>query len=233
MNFSCIPFGDSGILIQFETKICESINRKVTLITSEIEKKLKEEIIEVVPSYSNLLVIYDPLKNGYFQLIEKINSIKLDTKTGNGRAKDHEVINIPVCYEGDFGIDIEYVAKCNNLTVKEVISIHSKPNYLIYMLGFTPGFPYLGGMSSKISTQRLESPRVIIPSGSVGIAGNQTGIYPIDSPGGWRIIGRTPFKLFEPRKNPPVLLKAGKYLKFHPISFDEYKEFSNKVAEDG
>lgn len=123
-----------------------------------------------------------------------------------------------------FGIDIKNVASYNNLTVDEVIKIHTSREYLIYMLGFTPGFPYLGGMDERIATPRLEVPRTKIYGGSVGIAGSQTGVYPIDSPGGWQIIGRTPLKLYDENREEQILLRAGDFIKFVPITLDEFIE---------
>jgi KipI family sensor histidine kinase inhibitor len=133
-----------------------------------------------------------------------------------------ETIEIPVCYGGDFGPDIEFVAQTHDLTVEEVIRIHSEPEYPIYMIGFTPGFPFLGGLPEKLHTPRLETPRTVVPAGSVGIANAQTGIYPIDSPGGWQLIGKTPLKLFDLQRSNPILLKAGDALKFKPITIYEY-----------
>jgi inhibitor of KinA len=129
---------------------------------------------------------------------------------------------VPVCYGGEFGPDLEFVAKHNGLTEQEVIQIHSSGEYLVYMIGFAPGFPYLGGMSEKIAAPRRTSPRLKIPIGTVGIAGLQTGVYPIETPGGWQLIGRSPEQLFRPHANPPSLLQAGNLVRFQPISRDEY-----------
>ena len=143
-----------------------------------------------------------------------------------------KVVEIPTIYGGEYGPDIEFVAEHNNISIDEVIEIHSSRNYLIYMLGFTPGFPYLGGMSEKIETPRLKTPRTKIPAGTVGIAGKQTGIYPIDSPGGWQLIGRTPVKLYDPFADPPVLLNSGDYLRFVPIDETEYKSILKQIEEN-
>jgi KipI family sensor histidine kinase inhibitor len=142
-----------------------------------------------------------------------------------------EVIHIPTLYGGAYGVDLEDVANHNGLTPEQVINIHSGTDYLVYMLGFTPGFSYLGGMSEKIATPRLESPREEISAGSVGIAGKQTGIYPISSPGGWRLIGRTPVQLFNPDRNPAVLLKAGQYVRFEAIDEKEYKAICEQIEK--
>ena len=142
------------------------------------------------------------------------------------------VIEIPVLYGGEMGPDIENVAEHNHKTVEEVIKIHTSEEYLIYMIGFIAGFPYLGGMSKEIATPRLKSPRVKIEGGSVGIAGEQTGIYPVASPGGWQLIGRTPLKLYDADREKPVLLEAGQYIKFAAVTEEEYKMIEKEV-EDG
>jgi inhibitor of KinA len=137
-----------------------------------------------------------------------------------------ETIEIPVCYGGDFGPDLEFVARHNKLTPQEVIKIHTAGTYLIYMIGFTPGFPFLGGLSERLFTPRRENPRQLVPAGSVGIANNQTGIYSIDSPGGWQLIGKTPIKIYNPKGTPPILLKAGNFLKFRGISREAFDEIA-------
>ena len=132
---------------------------------------------------------------------------------------------------GGCGPDLEFVAHHNLIYVEEVIKIHSEKEYFIYMLGFLPGFIYLGGMSDKIATPRLEKPRLKVSGGSVGIAEKQTGIYPIESPGGWQIIGRTPIKLYDPKRSFPFLLKSGDYVKFYPINEEQFKEIKKKAEE--
>ena len=137
-------------------------------------------------------------------------------------------IEIPVCYGGEFGPDLSVVAESNGLTEEEVIHIHSNGTYIVYMIGFAPGFPYIGGMPSEIATPRKSSPRLKIPSRSVGIAGSQTGIYPIETPGGWQLIGSTPLKLFSIHHNPPTLLQAGDHVRFKPISYEEYRYLEDR-----
>ena len=139
------------------------------------------------------------------------------------------VLEIPVLYGGEMGPDLPFVAEHAGLSEEEVIRIHSSTEYLIYMLGFTPGFTYLGGMSEKIATPRLKQPRVKIPAGSVGIAGTQTGVYPIDSPGGWQLIGRTPVKMYDPDRETPILPEAGQYIKFYPVTQEEYDAIRKEV----
>jgi inhibitor of KinA len=134
-----------------------------------------------------------------------------------------------VCYGGELGPDLEFVAEHNKLSAEEVIGIHSASVYLVYMIGFAPGFPYIGGMSGKIAAPRRSSPRLKIPAGSVGIAGSQTGIYPIETPGGWQLIGQTPLKLFQPESKSPSLLKAGDVIQFKPISYNQFLEEKEKM----
>ena len=139
------------------------------------------------------------------------------------------VMEIPVCYGGEYGPDLDFVAKYNRLTPEEVVRLHTSAEYLIYMLGFTPGFSYMGGMDERIATPRLESPRVLIHAGSVGIAGKQTGLYPLDSPGGWQLIGRTPVRLYDAHRDNPILLDAGLHVKFVPIDEAEFKRIVQRI----
>ena len=211
-------------LIEFGNEINEDINRKVRIFCSYIDKHPFNGLIEYVPAFSSVSIIYDPLSLNSLSPFQIVKSILEDILSKlNFHSNDHEnIVEIPVCYDEEFGQDIEYVAEINNLTVNDVIKIHSDGKYLVYMIGFAPGFPYLGGMSEKIAAPRRESPRISIPSGSVGIAGLQTGVYPIETPGGWQIIGRTPLKLFNLHGNPQSLLKSGDIVKFYPISYENY-----------
>lgn len=224
------PSGDSGLIIEVSNEISEEVNEKIRALSYCIEKKKLDEIIELVPTYTTILISYDCTKSSYEELVEKLKD--LENSIRDVKLPPAEVVHIPTLYGGEYGIDLENVAKHNGLTPSEVIHIHSSTNYLIYMIGFTPGFPYLGGMPSKIATPRLKVPREKIPGGSVGIAGSQTGIYPIDSPGGWQIIGKTPLNLFNPERRPTVLLKAGQYLKFDPIKEEEYHIICKDIIEN-
>jgi inhibitor of KinA len=150
-------------------------------------------------------------------LRSRLDSLGLD------REARRRTVEIPVCYGGEYGPDLEFVARHNGLDAEEVIRIHTAGEYLVYMIGFTPGFPYLGGLSARIAAPRLEKPRFKVPGGSVGIAGRQTGIYPLTAPGGWRLIGRTPLSLFTPALDPPCLLRPGDAVTFKAISREEYE----------
>ncbi|KAB3532760.1 5-oxoprolinase subunit PxpB [Alkaliphilus pronyensis] len=225
------PSGDNGILIVFSNQISEDINIKVRGFQQAIAENLNmhNEIIEVIPAYTSLLVIYDATKITFKKMVEKLRCIEEIVHSIN--LPPSEVVHIPVAYGGEFGPDLINVSNHNGISIDEVIELHSSVDYLIYMIGFTPGFPYLGGMKEKISTPRLKVPREKIEAGSVGIAGNQTGIYPIESPGGWQIIGRTPLKLFNPEEEPYVLLKAGQYIRFEAIDKNTFVNMQNEVNE--
>lgn len=214
------PAGDSALVIIFGDRIDERINKKVHAVAGAIEKASPEWLIEIVPTYTSVYVYYDPLKIGYPEVVEAIKPFL----SAEPEEEKPRVVEIPVAYGGEFGPDIGFVAEYNDLSVDDVIEIHSKPIYRVYMLGFLPGFAYLGGMDERISTPRLEKPRLKVPAGSVGIAGMQTGWYAIESPGGWRLIGRTPLKTFDPSKTPPSIVNPGDYVKFQPIDEKEFWE---------
>ena len=212
--------GDRGVIVSFGNEIKKEIHYIVRDYMHLITEENYDFVEEVIPSYTSVLINYKPEIINFNDLEDVL--IELNKKVKVKSKSDINIIHIPVIYGGDYGPDIEFVAEYNNITQEEVIQIHSERNYLIYMLGFTPGFSFLGGMSDKIATPRLDEPRTKIKAGSVGIAGSQTGIYPIESPGGWRLIGRTPIKLFSPEEENPVLLKMGDYIKFEPINEEEY-----------
>ena len=214
------PAGDSALLVSFGETIDEGINGRVHAIARAIEKADFEWLVEVVPAYSSLMVIYDPLKVSYAEVEASIKPL-LNAKIEGFEGR---LVKIPAVYGSSYGPDIEFVAKYNGLSVDEVIEIHSRPVYRVYFLGFLPGFAYLGGMDERIATPRLEKPRLKVPAGSVGIAGRQTGIYPLESPGGWQLIGRTPLRLFNTSNEPPTLLQPGDRVKFVPIEDDKLRE---------
>lgn len=229
MNTRYLLAGDKSIVVEFGNLISEEINKKVVSLMEAIENSdINNFIDEMIPTYRSLMINYNPLKIDFDSLLKEVKLLEKNIKSSGTIKKN--IIEIPVLYGGEYGPDIENVAKHNNLSIEEVIKIHSEKEYLIYMLGFTPGFPYLGGMDERIETPRLKIPRTKIPGGSVGIASKQTGVYPIDSPGGWQLIGRTPLKLYNPDKESPILLKAGNYIKFIPITKEEFDKLS---AENG
>lgn len=223
--------GDSAITVEFGDIIEEASNRRVRELNYAITASSLDGIVETIPTYRSIMIIYNPMKFGAKELIDSLR--KMEEKIDKLSIPETRVIEVPVLYGGEYGPDLNHVAEHNKITTEDVINIHSSGEYLIYMLGFTPGFPYLGGMSDRIATPRLQYPRTRIPAGSVGIAGAQTGVYPIESPGGWRLIGRTPMRLYDPSRENPVLLSAGDYVKFIPIDEEEYKVILKHEHEGG
>ena len=220
--------GDSAVCVEFGNEISPEINRKIRAFKISLEKEQIEGIVETVPTYRSLLVVYEPETVSFGELTKRFDEVM--KHIGSIRIPPPTVVEIPVLYGGEMGPDLEFVAEHNHMTPDEVIRLHTSEEYLIYMLGFIAGFPYLGGMNKKIATPRLKSPRVKIEGGSVGIAGEQTGIYPVASPGGWQLIGRTPVKLYDADREKPVLLEAGQYIKFRPVTEEEYKEIEEQAA---
>jgi len=208
--------GDRGLILKFSDEINQTAHLSVMKIDKFLLNFKIEGVIEWIPSYSSVTLIYNPEIIKYKCLLEKLEHFD---ESSVDFVVEGKTVEIPVLYGGKFGPDIEFVANANKISVEDVIKIHSGANYEVWMIGFMPGFPYLYGLPSSINVPRLKSPRKFVPSGSVGIAGGQTGIYPIDSPGGWQIIGRTPLKIFEVKKDPPVLFDVGDRVKF--ISIDE------------
>jgi len=221
--------GDRAIVLEFGNEISKELNLLVRKIYYCINNKNIEGIEETVPTYRSLIIYYNPQKVKYTDLTRQLE--ELEKSVTEITLPTAHITEIPVLYGEEYGPDLEFVAQYNKLSAKEVINLHTAKEYFIYMLGFSPGFPYLGGMSDKIATPRLEKPRLKVSEGSVGIAGKQTGIYPIESPGGWRIIGRFPVKLYDPKKEFPFLLKSGDYIKFYPINQERFKEIEKKVNE--
>ncbi len=212
--------GDTGLLVEYGDTIAEEINLKVRTMAMALTRYLPEGVVEVIPTYRSILIPYDPAVTRPEKLRSALE--KLQNQLEEIELQPPETVRIPVCYGGELGPDIDFVAKHNNLSVDEVIDIHSQPEYRIYMIGFTPGFPYLGGLDDRLATPRLETPRTKVPAGSVGIANNQTGMYSVESPGGWRLIGRTPLTLFAPARENPFLYRAGDRIKFVPVSREEF-----------
>ena len=217
--------GDSSVLIQFGNTIDPEINYRISATVQMMREQHIIGVTDIIPAFCSLLINYDPRVISFAEIKERMEGIlKMEIKAG---AKRKKVYEIPVCYGGEYGPDLQFVARHAGLRTDEVIRLHSAPSYLIYMMGFMPGFTYLGGLDERLHTPRLSAPRVRIPAGSVGIGGEQTGIYPMESPGGWQLIGRTPLCLFAPGRALPYA--AGDSIHFVPV--DE-REFARIAAQE-
>lgn len=222
------PLGDTAIAVQLGTSADIEVHNKVRGLVKYLENHPFPGMIELVPGFTTVTVFYDPIElsclgqaaQPYEKIRAVLEKIVVNSYIASGKP---EVITIPVCYGGEFGPDLQEVAEFKGMTPEEVIALHAGRSYTVYMIGFAPGFPYLGGMSEKLAVPRRSSPRLIIAAGSVGIGGKQTGIYPLESPGGWQIIGRTPLRLFNPLREQPSLLQAGDIIRFQPIPREEYE----------
>jgi inhibitor of KinA len=232
MKIKYSHLGDGAIVIEVLGGISKETTAMVRSITARLECPSDALIKEVIPALTTVTIFYEVKENFQFREMK----ILLDSiLAGLGRITPAEqrTIEIPVCYGGDYGPDLEFVAAHNQLKVEEVIKIHSGGTYEVQMIGFSPGFPFLGGMSEVIAAPRQSTPRLRIPARSVGIAGMQTGVYPIETPGGWQLIGRTPIELFLPEQEIPSLLQAGDRVIFKPITIIEYKNWEGgRHAQD-
>jgi len=212
---------DHSVLITFGNSISRELHREVRRAFDLLLAHSISGITNLHPAYASILISFDPRRLKAEILIETVRSL---LKTGKPLPPPTEtVVDIPVCYDEEFAPDLSDVASLHNLSVDEVVRKHSSVEYLVYFLGFSPGFPYLGNLPDDLATPRLPTPRVKVPAGSVAIGGEQTGIYPMDSPGGWRVIGRTPRRIFFPEKNPPTLLYTGALVRFVPIHRNEFQ----------
>ncbi|MEP7109606.1 MAG: 5-oxoprolinase subunit PxpB [Ferruginibacter sp.] len=221
-NFQISPLSDRSVLVSFGNIIDEAINERVLLLHKALLKSGFEGFVESVPAYASLAIFYDLSRVRKHSQVPAIDFVKKYLQKflqPGSPLKDMvpAITKIPVCYDAEYGIDIEQVANDHQLGIDELISLHSSPVYRVYMIGFMPGFAYMGPVADRLITPRKDQPRLNVPAGSVGIAGSQTGIYPVDSPGGWQIIGKTPLLLFNKENLSPCLLSAGDHVQFVPI----------------
>jgi inhibitor of KinA len=228
--YSLYPFGDAALIVETTEEISESAFGRIQGLARAISDSPPSAVLELIPAYRSLLVVYDSLLSDYPTMERAV--LSRVAEVGLLPEPAMEVVRIPVCYESPYSLDLDEVSRHAGLSAGEVVRLHAAPTYMVYLLGFTPGFPYLGGMSEMIATPRRLSPRAKISAGSVGIADGQTGIYPMESPGGWNIIGRTPVPLFNHAREPPALLRAGQRLRFYPIDPDEFERIA-RAASDG
>ncbi|MCI0523542.1 MAG: 5-oxoprolinase subunit PxpB [Bacteroidales bacterium] len=223
-----IPSGDSAFIVKAGDVISGEVHITIRKLLRKLDEAKITGVTDIIPSYNEILVCYDPMVAGYRQILDDLRMCEADLESV--KLPLSSTVHIPVFYGGEYGPDLQYVADLNSISPEVVIDIHCSPVYLVYMLGFTPGFCYLGGMDPRIATPRRETPRMKIPAGAVGIAGQQTGIYPIESPGGWQIIGRTPLRLFDPQQESPFLLSAGDCVKFFSVTEDEFSRILSEVS---
>lgn len=222
--------GDSSLLVEFGSEISPEVNQRITATVQLMKEQHIEGVVDLIPAFTSLLVNYDPRVISYEEIRKRISClVRLEA---SAKEKRRRILEIPVCYGGEYGPDLEAIAANAGLSPEEVIRIHSSQDYLIYMLGFLPGFAYLGGLDKRIHTPRLANPRIKIRAGSVGIGGSQTGIYPLDSPGGWQLLGMTPVKTYDPDREEPILYQVGDYIRFVPVEEAQYKEIE-KAQECG
>ncbi|WP_088007309.1 5-oxoprolinase subunit PxpB [Indiicoccus explosivorum] len=227
MDCSFEPLGDRAIMIEAAAEIGPEAQIRVRLITAALEAESPAWMTGFIPAYTTVAVFYDPLALNFKEAEQELASLL--SRASEDRLPEVRTVEIPVCYGGEFGPDLPFVARHNGLTEQEVIDFHTGGDYSVHMIGFAPGFPFIGGMPSEIAAPRRETPRLRIPERTVGIAGGQTGVYPIETPGGWRLIGRTPIRLFLPEQDIPSLLRAGDRIVFRQIGTEEYREMEENA----
>ncbi len=236
--------GDSALIVRvrdrFEDAPDETLN-EVLRVFHRLQNAAIPGVIELAPAYTTVAVFFDPIgvanagsepSQGFDSLTEQIRAVVAGGgEPGRGTASPSRVIEIPVCYDLEFALDLEDVARHAHISPRQVVDLHSAAEYRVGCIGFTPGFPFLTGLPKTLATPRRATPRKEIPAGSVGIGGAQTGIYPLRSPGGWNLIGRTPLRLFVPARNPPVLLSAGDRVRFRAITRAEFESLKRQTGE--
>jgi len=222
--------GDSGILISLKKGFGNNPLKDINYLDQLISNQNLEEINDIVPCISTLGILYNPYKINYEELVSKLKEI-IDKKLISNPISSIKKWKIPICYDQEFGLDIDEISNKLKLSIKNLINYHKQSVYQVDMIGFLPGFLYLGNLNNSLYLKRKETPRVSVPEGSIGIAGNQTGIYNLNSPGGWNIIGRTPLKLFSKYKNPPIEIKRGDNVVFYEIKKDEFEKIKSDLTK--
>lgn len=227
-----VAVGDQAVNIEFGAEISDIVSDRVYALADALSSLAPLWLRELVPTYRSLLVHYDTFNFDFNAVHAELSELvsKEATVISGAAGRSALVYELPTVYGGEHGPDIESVAEHAGITTSEVVKIHSSQAYRVYMIGFSPGFPYLGGMDTRIATPRLSTPRTRVPAGSVGIAESQTGVYPTASPGGWQLIGRTPVRLFDPARNPPSVLQPGHFVRFVPVESEQFSEIERNVA---
>ena len=232
------PLGDAAVVLEFGGGIRAATHRAIADFSAHLARQPFRGLREVVPAFTTLTVYYDPWlvsENGryagpYERVAAQLQDLLAATEDTTAAAET-EAVAIPVCYGGAFGPDLEFVAQHAGLSGAEVITRHTAPEYLVHLIGFAPGFPYLGGLDARLATPRRPQPRPLVPAGTVGIAGPQTGIYSLPTPGGWQLIGRTPLRLFNPNWAAPSRLRAGQRLRFVAIGEADFAELQRQALQ--
>jgi KipI family sensor histidine kinase inhibitor len=223
-----LPAGDLAVSVELGEEISTEINTRVRALEFLIEQKALPGVVETVPTYRSLLVYYDPSMVGYAALCAQLAALaEQATTTAMPPARE---VEIPCCYGGELGPDLEPVAQRLGLSADEVARLHAGAGYLVYFIGFTPGLPYMTGAPARLTIPRHDTPRVKVPAGSVAIGGIQCCIYSVESPGGFWLLGRTPVRLYDPDAAQPILLKPGDRVRFRPIARPEFDEIAGRVA---
>ncbi len=225
MNWQLKQFGEEAILINFEQRISPEINSIVNRVDHILTARHSDMISFSIPAYCSLTIGYDKSKFEYRQIEEVVLNI-LTGHLDQGTTESGKIIEIPVCYERHYAPDIDRIVYVSGLSPKQIIKQHSQQTYLVYMLGYVAGFGYMGQVPEVLNCPRLDNPRTRVPRGSIGIAGLQTGIYPMDAPGGWNIIGRTPIPIIDPKHDPPFLYRPGDRVRFYSISQEEFEKYA-------
>jgi inhibitor of KinA len=219
-QFRLLPLGDAALTVEFGNEINPMLNARVIAFAEAVRTRTWEGVLDVVPTYRSVTIHVDPLCLDLNTLMDRLLNLPFALSQETTSSDTHHTI--PVLYGGEDGPDLEVVAAHAKMSAAEVIRLHSSVQYRVYMLGFSPGFPYLGSVPEALAISRLATPRIRVPAGSVGIADRQTGIYPTATPGGWRLIGRTPIELYRPRETTPFLLSPGDMVRFEPITAQEF-----------
>jgi len=219
-DFRIVTAGDSAVIVEFEDRIDAAVNGRVVALARSIQTARLDGVLDVVPTFRSVAVYFDPLRTDFNALSHRLRHEAAEARALT--ATPSAPIRIPVWYGGAFGPDLGEVARFAGQTEADVIALHSAPVYRVFMLGFVPGFAYMGTVDPTIAAPRRSTPRVKVPAGSVAVAGGQTGVYPAESPGGWQIVGRTPLRPFDLSRAEPFLLKAGDHVQFHPILGDQF-----------
>lgn len=222
-----LPAGDRAVTIELGHSIDPAVNDQVQALCARLKAAQLPGVSELIPAFCSVLVLYDPDMLSFSALKERI--LSLTEESSSAKPVSRRLLFIPCCYGSHFGPDLADLSSFTGLSREEIIELHSQRDYRIYMLGFLPGFVYLGGLNERIAMPRLSVPRLKIPRGAVGIGGSQTGVYPLESPGGWRLIGSTPLDFYDPNRENPVLCRAGDFIRFIPITSCEYYDIRQEL----